>query len=474
MAVCGQRRAEHLVRPDWIHELDVTTFLALTYATLSVCILAVVAGYRKYRDSFHPLVYLGALCAFLYGAMPLMIAGGLRDYFSGEQLVFIQTLNLLGTTALLLGARFGSGKRVRASTDPIPRLTSRQRRRIVGAAKAVGLLSVAAFTYGIIHVGGFASAYGHAYGGGWASSGYVRALRSVSLPALLWLMIAYRGRRPPWTVWLWVALFAAPLTIQGLLGARRGPTMMVALGVGAGWYLLHRRRPRLATVAGGGLAIGLLALTLVANRGNIHLGTRQVITRSPFSRMVAGPGNTFTYGGGVIIDRMARGNYGWGRRYLVVFLVRPIPSAIWPHEYKDAAAVLGIPNMRANGGLGTVSFAETVGWMGALGAAAGIVANMWASFWWFSLVALVALGYLFGVLWRRCLARGGPWIPLYAVTMALSPYLVMQGIEAMGFRFLLLNFAVWLAWKFGTGKKLRPRRVLRSELRQPGVRRAKI
>lgn len=444
-----------------------SVYLSLVFTSLGLCIFAIVAGYRSYRDSFHPLVYLGALCAFLYGAMPLLIASGLPEYFTRDQLLFVQALNLAGVASLLAGVRVGSGKRLKISADPLPNLSKPQRRRIALGAKAAGLLSTLAFAYGIFHAGGFQGAYGHSYGGGWASSGYIRVLLYVSLPALIWLMIAYRGVRLPRREWLWVALFSAPLAIQGALGARRGPTMMLILGIGVAWYMLHRRRPRLSTVLVGALAIGTLALFLVANRNHIYLGSRYKPTRSPLSVLAAYPGNTYTYGGGVVINRKVRANYGWGRRYLVAFLVRPIPRPIWKNEYREASLALGIPNVAVNGGFGTSSFVRTVGWVGPEGSWPGVVADLWAAFWWFSLAGLFLIGLLFGSLWARALARGGPWLVLYAITLALSPYLIMQGVEEMGFRLLVLGLIVWLIWKYGAGKR-RARYAVRRVSPRPG------
>ena len=78
--------------------------------------------------------------------------------------------------------------------------------------------------------------------------------------------------------------------------------------------------------------------------------------------------------------------------------------------------------------------------------------------------AMAALGYLYGFVWRRAVTRGGPWTSQYVILSALSIYLVMQTMEAVIFRTLLLSTPCWLAWRWA--RRARP--VLRStRLRRP-------
>lgn len=428
------------------------------YFTLLICTTAVGLGYRIYRDTLHPLVYMGGLCAFLYGVMPLIISNGLPHYFSAGELWLIQFVNLLGVLALFLGVIFGSRKLKRSRQPGSISLPTRQRREVVKWAKILGIVSVLGFFYGIEHVGGLSAAYGHAYGGGSSSSGYIRELPLLSLPALIWLMTAYRGQRPPRKMWLWIALFALPLMVQGLLGARRGPTTILLVGVCTAWYLMRDRRPKLITLIIGGMAIGILALFLFSNRNEIYLGAHRFKAQSPLTVMHASPGNTYTYGGGVIVNREKRGDFFWGRRYLVILLVRPIPSAIWHHEYRDATHALGINDIRYNAGLGRESFESTLGWRGAPGSAPGMVADFWAEFSWLYLIALFIVGYLYATLWRRAIRQDALGVALYAIAVALSTYLVMQTFEALAFRFLLLAFGSWVIGRKARRRGVRIRR----------------
>ncbi len=174
--------------------------------------------------------------------------------------------------------------------------------------------------------------------------------------------------------WAWVILFASPWLLLGLLGARRGPTFMTAAVLFVGWYLQRGRRPRLVTVLAGGLLLGCLMLFLVGNRSQIYLGSDFEL--DAFDTSVLGPaakatpGNDFVYGAGTILNADRTGEYWWGRRYLVVFFLRPIPRFLWPSKYQAASAMLGVPDMEVNLGTGGAAFHSTLGWEGTRGCGA--------------------------------------------------------------------------------------------------------
>jgi hypothetical protein len=73
------------------------------------------------------------------------------------------------------------------------------------------------------------------------------------------------------------------------------------------------------------------------------------------------------------------------------------------------------------------------------------------------LFALFAVGWGFGLAYRRALSLGDIWMALYALMAALSIYFIMQGLEAFGYRVLLLGFVTWSGWRYATGtKRLQP------------------
>ncbi|MGB3516414.1 MAG: hypothetical protein WBA43_08160 [Elainellaceae cyanobacterium] len=437
--------------------MDTGFFLILVIATGAIALGSFLYAYRRSRDTFHPMIYLGLMLFFLYSYMPLelLINDGeaLKTYLSVPQLDYIQTLNLLGVSSLCLGVLVGSRNH---RWNPFQHLawnfSPRTQKRLARAAIVLGILGLLGFAAGIVNTGGLVAAYGRAYGGGYSRSGYVREAILLTLPALLWFMASHLQRPLSKLDWGVVVIFAAPLLMHGLLGARRGPTAMVVVALLVGWYLIRGKRPGLSRMLVGSCILGFLMLFLVSNRGNIYLGSdifSSQSQRASIQYIGAYSGNEFIYGGGTILNADALNRYFWGRRYFTVFFIRPIPRALWPNKYEDASRILGIPNLEKNLGTGGEQLLETLGWQGAVGAAPGIIADMWLEFWWYFLLVLFGLGWMYGVAWRKAVTVGGLWIPVYTLMMALSVYLIMQTLEAMAFRFLFMSGASWLVWRYG-------------------------
>jgi len=425
---------------------------ALLIVTALPCLAAIVVGSWYYRDTFHPLVYLGGLLGALYVVTPahLLTEGALGIFLDNDSLVEIQTIYLIGVISVLLGVWKGSGVRVDSKPSGVMLGEVQQRRLRVGAI-VLGLVAVGGFVNGIVNVGGFEAAFGKGYGGGWSDSGYVREIWLLSLPALLWLMAGYQTGRPGWSMWALIATISAPFLVQGILGGRRGPTFMGVVGLTVGWYLMRQRRPRLVTVLAGGIGLGVTLLFLAMNRGEIHLGSELQFERSPMEYLQAGTSNEYIYGGALMLNARMRNEFYWGGRYFQMYLIRPIPSALWPTKYVDTAQMLDVPNIdRGNEGLARLELLSTVGWAGDPGAAPGIVADLWVELWWLSVLALFGVGWIHGRAWRKAQTQGGPWIPCFGVLTSLSVYLVMQGLDAMGYRALLMlagSTAVWYGSK---------------------------
>lgn len=419
-------------------------FETLILATALVVLLAARAGWRRSGDPFHPAVVVGALLFALYVLMPARLEWGdpwrLRDFLSEGHLERVQLIALVGVAAL--GRGMVRGGRVPPG-DPPP---APDPARLYRAALLTGGLGVAGFAYTIGSVGGLRAAYGHDYGGGWSEFGYAREAFMLGLPAALLVLVARDGRGVRPRDLALVLLFVAPLVVHGLLGARRGPTFMALAGLGVGWCLLRGRRPSLALTLGAGAVLGFLMLFLVANRGGIYLGSEAPLDAGAALRIEAHPGNEFVYGAGAILHQEATGGAFWGRRWLVFLVVRPIPRLLWPTKYEDAAVWLGIPNLAvSNAGSGGKVFKETLGWPGAPGSATGLIADVWLECAWLTPLVLYGLGRLLGRLWARAVAFGGVPAALYALALSLSAYLVMQSVQAAGFRLILLGVPLLLA-----------------------------
>jgi hypothetical protein len=216
---------------------------------------------------------------------------------------------------------------------------------------------------------------------------------------------------------------------------------------------VRARRPRFGAALLGGLAVGLLLLFLLANRNHIYLGSDFAFTGAGAAHTFeVEPGNEFVFGAGAALNAKALDNFMWGRRYFVVLFVRPVPRSLWPTKYADAARFLNIPSLdHVEKDPRLTDFSSTIGWSGAIGSAPGGIFDLWIEFWWAYLFAVLAIGWGFGLGYRKALSQGGFWMALYALMTALSIYFVMQSLEAFAFRLLLLAAVMWLGWRYAMG-----------------------
>lgn len=447
-------------------------FEALLWASGAVALLGMLFALDGSRDIFHPLTFISPMLIFLYAWMPskLLAVDGLERYFDRDQLVFIQSFYLCGIAAFVV-ACLSVGVRVRRPAEPAGRPSIGQarsgkparpafspemcRRLLIGGAIA-GSLGLLCWLITIKNVGGFVAAFSASYSGGWDDSGYIRDGSLLLLVGVLLgvTVLASGGPRVPSLVM--TGIFGFPWLAQALLMARRGPTFAIAAIVLMGWYISRRQRPPVVAMAAAGFLLGWLVLFLVTNRSSIYIGSDKSFT-TDVSDIVETPdtGNEYIYGGGSILSAERADHYFWMRRYLAQIMVRPIPSAIWPTKYED----FGVPELLKNAGTGE-GFGDALGWEGAVGSAPGIIADLWVELWWLAVPAMAALGLLYGFVWKRAVTRGGPWAAQYVILSALSIYLVMQTMEAVIFRTLLLSIPCWLTWRWALRAPDRARTLL--------------
>ena len=421
-------------------------FEALVWTAIAIAVIALISTLDGSRDVFHPLILITPMMIFLYGWMPLRLlrADGLSRFFDDPELIFIQSLNILGILAfvcacLAVGTKVG---RFRHETEHLSAATCRRLRIGSGIVGGVGLLC---WTVSIVNVGGFVNAFSKAVGGGWDDSGYIRDGSLLILVGILLTVSAAASDRQVRTVdFLLFGLFGAPWISQAMLTGRRGPTFGFVVVVAMGWFMYRNRRPPVVLVATAGLLLGWLVLFLVANRSSLYIGS-DFDLKSDVSDMVEKPdtGNEYIYGTGTVISSKQRNHYFWMRRYLAQLLVRPIPTAVWRTKYED----FGVPELLNNAGTGE-GFSDTLGWTGAVGAAPGIIADLWAELSWGAVLAMALLGWLYGWAWRKAVLGGPAWKSQYVILAALSIYMVMQTMEAVIFRSILLSTPCWLVWRW--------------------------
>jgi hypothetical protein len=415
----------------------------LLWTTIVIAAAGGLYAYAGSRDVFHPLIFLSPMMIFLYGWMPLKLdaSGGLDGYFQRDQLVFVQFWNTIGVLCFVLGC-LSVGCRIGR-----PAVLGRQPENVgkvlLWGGAIAGMLGLSAWCISILNVGGLSEAFSRAYSGGWDDSGYIRDGTLLMYPGFLLVALAVLSWRVQIVSLLLLALFMSPWMIQAWYTSRRGPTFMIAVVVAMTWYLNRGTRPPLLLTLGAGLLVGMLMLFLVSNRGAIYMGSDSELT-TDVTDIVERPdtGNEYIYGAGSMLSAEQQLKFFAGRRYLAEVLIRPIPSSVWPNKYED----FGLPELTHNAGTAE-GLSETLGWAGADGAAPGFIADLWVEFRWFSMPALWLLGYLYGWLWRKAQLQGGPWVAQYIVVAALSVYMVMQTMEAVIFRFLLMSLPIWLTWR---------------------------
>jgi hypothetical protein len=439
-------------------------FEFLLWAVIAMVAAAMVYAYAGSRDVFHPVMFIGPMMGFLYAWMPMKLysSGGLDGFFQADQLIFVQVINIAGVAAFLIGC-LGVGCKLPdppVQQEPVSESSARVL-TIVGIV--LGCIGVGAWGITIINVGGFTDAFSQAYSGGWDDSGYVRDASLLMFPSFLLILCAATRTGILRIAYIpLLVFFIGPWVLQAALTARRGPTFMISTIITMGWYLTRRKRPSLVVAAVTGATVGFLMLFLVTNRQNIHLGSDASLT-TDVSSIVEKPdtGNEYIYGTGAILASEQVQKFYWGRRMLAQVVIRPIPSAVWPTKYED----FGLPELNHNAGTGE-GFAEALGWEGAVGSAPGIISDLWLEFRWLNLPALWILGKLFGLAWKKTHLVGGPWVTQYIIAAALSIYFVMQTMEAVIFRTLILSIPLWLAWR-GSGwhRSRTPQMVVQAPLR---------
>ncbi len=419
-------------------------FEVLVWGTIALCATAATLAYFTSKDVFHPAILLSALCAFMYGYMPISLAKDrlLFAYVSEAQAEFCQTVAFLGILALMIGCFAGASK---ASTiTEVKRYTYSWQTLNMGGY-VLGTIGLGCWFATIKGAGGFAAAFGKADGSGWSDYAYIRDGIYLLVVALILLLTpdSIRNRTRLW--YAGVFTFTMPWIAQGLLGARRGPTFVIACTLAMSWYLARRTRPPLPLLIVGAGLLGSLMLFLVTNRDKIYIGSDFSNVSTDITSVVtdANESNEYIFGIGCIVNAQQTGHYFWGRRYLAQILVRPIPHQIWPNKYAD----VGLAELTQNAGVAGEGLAAVMGWSEIAGSAAAMIADLWVEFAWLLVPVLFGIGFAYGYVWNRAVVEGGLWNSQYTIIAVLAVYLVTQSGEAVIFRLLILSLPTRWVWK---------------------------
>jgi len=433
-------------------------FPLYTYAIAVIVVGGMLWGTYQRNDTFHPLVYLMPMAGYTYVVLPTFLSENeLLRHFTYGELELVQGLNLACTAAVAAGVFVGDkGLRrdPRRSSLFAAGLTRRNQSLLRQMALVLGVAGVFVFAYGLYNVGGFTEAFDSPKGGGTATTGWLRDLKLLVIPAIGLLYMSQRGRR--WTPesWAWLFLFSVPLLSRSLLATSRGWAFMGAAALGAGWYLAQNTRPRFPTLLGAAAVLFVVMLTLVTFRSQIYIGSGFFSGERPSIPTMVGEalerpseggyGNEFIYGGYAVLLAREENDFYWGRRYLAYTFVRPIPSLVWPNKY----ASVGAGGIRRNAGtLGeenTGGVYENI----AQGLYPGLAGDLFVEFAWGAIPIAFLFGCLYGVGWRWMLVYGGPWTIVYLALLAFSVFAMMQTIPAAFVaRFLIVVVPMLLLWR---------------------------
>ena len=435
-------------------------FNLLTLGIAMIATLCILYAAYGIKDSLHPFVFIMPMVLYLYVWMPAQLThnGELRLYQSPSELTLVQQLNFLCLVGLAFGILVG-GHISRESLRRMPKTepeTIQWRRQLGSLATLMGCVAIVMHLYTLRESGGFIQAYSHPYGGGWyASSGVVRDLELLSLPAVAFLCLSRAGLRFRVIDYILLTAFALPWLSQGMLAGRRGPTFTAVASVGVAWFMARRTRPSPVVVLAAGGCVGLLMLALVTLRTQIFLGSklfeelpsvRELLAQIGEGQERLTYGNEYLYGTFVVTHAIGRDDYYWGKRYLVYAFVRPIPRQIWDTKYKD----VGMEAIKVNSGtLGKDASLEEAmrNPRVPIGSAPGLFADLFVEFSWAALLAAFVVGWVLGRSWIRAAISGRFWIAVYTCFSAFSIFLIMQTIEAFMVRSIVALVPTWFVWR---------------------------
>jgi oligosaccharide repeat unit polymerase len=444
------------------------TFLLLILMA-AVIAVSMVTAYSRSRDPLHPLMFLGPMCLYVYVFRPcaLLRNGKLNEFLNDNQILFAQYMFTLGITLLCVGSLLGSRgvhRRVQFRATPVVQ------QRLFYISCLLGTLSLLAYWFGIFKSGGFFVVYSHAKGHYSAGSGWVNELVNLSIPAAALMLLAWQGQRRNWHWPMLAVVFASPLLIHGIMGARRGPTFIAFGTLLVAWYLTSKRRPALWKLLTGVSSIGLLLIFLVSHRQHIHIGSSFAVDWGAFtSRLfvedVASSDDTVVkYGFVNGVEHVGR--HYWGLRYGVTYFVRPIPRQLWPTKYEDLG--LGwMVHQNDYAGISDAEWREELEWVPVKGSAPGFIEDLYLEFAWAGLLGCLLIGWFFGWIWSRACRSGGLWTLLFVQALALSVYVPTQSVSAIFHRFLFTAFPTIVLWMIvlGSARLSRPDRRIKALVR---------
>lgn len=408
----------------------------------AVVILATLwACYQRSRDPLSPLVVFAPMLLYVYVYHPYVISRNaeLDNFFRDPaDIEYILLVNLVSLCAFCLGASHhktvrGNDQRFRIlDLDASPRT----RQRFLSLALLLGTVSFAAFWWLVSHSGGVVRMFQTHKPYFVSASGYVGELPMLTFPALLLMATAWQGKKMTASRLLIALYIASPQITWSIIGKRRGTIFLTVTALAATWYLIKNKKPNWKVIFGGVTMLGLLLLFVFVNRKATPQSDMTVAATLTGEQRLT-PGDEFVAAGAMILASERYSHHFWGVRVFAMFIVRPIPSFLWPDKWK----FMGLEWMETHPGLyglTTSQWQQALDFNPALGTAGGFVADAFMEWSWGGVIACYALGYIFSWLWKKWVLQGGVWTIIYVESMILSIFLPSQSLGAWAYRFALL------------------------------------
>jgi|GEM_PF-5709668 len=209
------------------------------------------------------------------------------------------------------------------------------------------------------------------------------------------------------------------------------------------YFIAKGKRPTIPAFA---LAVGTAVIVTIfigAQREHLFYGSDKGVDKekigSYFRDERQSKGGTFVTAAGSILTAVNCDKYHWGRRYLVNYLVRPIPRQLLAD--KDRIYAWGMAN-----GITERDWYTVMHWTPESGYATGFTADLFLEFSWFGVIGAFLYGMLFGFVWRYARIKGGIWLIVFGIALMLVIYVPTQSISAFLQRFLFMSGLSWISW----------------------------
>jgi hypothetical protein len=368
---------------------------------------------------------------FLYIVQPLyfMGTGELQFLLSEAQVTRAIAWPAIALACFMLGWRIPPSPPLPARTWPAARLW------------AFGLFSslfgLAAYSVFVLRSGGFGGMYSMQHGAAldWNDNTaylYMSPWWIIAGTATMILAACHVGG----SRWRFAvpAVFTAALLVNAALMASRGflfataAATLSAVAIGKGWKVT------LPKVAPAALAMGLGVLAMVGFRSVLYTGGIDAPAPEPAEALGRAmgsdvnssvhrmTGNEFVVHAAVLDTVDATGKYHYGRNWLYVYLVHPIPRVLWPDK----------PYSFESSGIDGADISATTGVVVADGSAPGIVADLYANFGRYSLLFFWIFGAFARRLHERAVALSSPLSTIaYIMLLATGLNCFAQGFSAI-------------------------------------------